>query len=264
MDQPNSGPESSFFTHDRIQLACDQRGQGGTLLLFIHGWTCRRAYWAPQLDYFGDRFRVAAPDLPGHGDSGSGSRSDWGVATFAGDIEGCVRALGAERVILVGHSMGGAVALEAARRLGPTVAGVVLVDTFAIDYGHLPPETVQAFTSSFAEDFPGAMAFLIEQTSTAATPPALKDRLTREMAAADPAWALPVWRELLAWSPKAAFEELQLPIHAINGAVVPASAREHCAPFVTETVVPGAGHFLQLESPAVFNRILDEVLTRIP
>lgn len=159
--------------------------------------------------------------------------------------------------------MGGAVALEAARLLAETVAGVVLVDTFAIDYGGLPPETVQAFAAPFADNFPAAMAWLVEQTSTAATPPALKDRLIREMGAADPAWALPVWYDLLGWNPQAAFAELHMPIHAINGALVPEAARERCAPFVTETVLPGAGHFLQMEDPARFNRALREVLNLI-
>jgi len=250
-------------THDHIQLACDRRGQGDTLLMFIHGWTCRRVYWAPQIEYFSTHYQVMAADLPGHGDSDSGSRTDWGLATFARDIETCVRSVGAERVILIGHSMGGAVALETARRLGKTAIGVVLVDTFAVDYGYLPPEAVQAFAASFADDFPAAMAYLIEQTSTAATPPALKERLIREMAASDPAWALPVWRGLLAWDPRPAFEELQVPIHAVNGASVPESAREHCAPFVTEVLIPGAGHFLHMESPDEFNRVLDGVLKKV-
>ena len=169
----------------------------------------------------------------------------------------------AEKVILIGHSMGGAVVLEAARILGAIVAGVVLVDTFVIDYGGLSPETVEAIFSPFQEDFAAAMAALVNQTSTAATPADLTARLIGEMSAADPAWALPAWRDLLQWSPAAAFAELRVPIHAINGALIPASARERCAPFVTETLIPGAGHFLQMEDPSKFNRVLENILTRL-
>ncbi|MFH7325777.1 alpha/beta fold hydrolase [Desulfurivibrio sp. C05AmB] len=249
--------------HDGTPLVCDYGGGGEPLLFFIHGWTCRRAYWAPQLAHFAGRYALAAPDLPGHGDSSPGTRSAWGLAGLARDVEGCVQALGAARVILIGHSMGGAVALEAARLLGPVAAAVVLVDTFVIDYGGLPPETREAIAAPFAADFGLAVSTLVEQTSTAATPAALKQRLSREMAAADPAWALPLWRDLLAWDPAPAFAELQVPLHAINGALIPESARRRCAPFVEETVIPGAGHFLQMEDPSGFNRTLAEVLARL-
>ncbi|AMV73726.1 alpha/beta hydrolase [Desulfuromonas carbonis] len=256
-----------FYSHDGIPLACDCGGEGGPLLLFVHGWTCRRSYWRPQLDHFSSRYAVAAPDLPGHGDSANGSRSRsrsrWSVESFGRDIAACVDALTAREVVLVGHSMGGAVALEAARQLGAKVVGVVLVDTFVIDYGGLSAETVQAIAAPFQEDFAAAMAGLVEQTATAATPAALKKQLIEEMSTADPAWALPAWEALLTWSPQAAFSELRMPIYAINGALIPASARERCAPFVTETLVPGAGHFLQMEDPAHFNKVLEEVLGQL-
>jgi pimeloyl-ACP methyl ester carboxylesterase len=264
MIQPADSSElRTLLSHDGIPLACDCRGRGEPLLLFIHGWTCRRTYWAPQLEYFGSDYAVAALDLPGHGDSGRGSRSRWGIEPFALDVACCIESLAAQQVILIGHSMGGAVALEAARRLGATAAAVVLVDTFVIDYGGLSPETVQAIAAPFKEDFPAAMAGLVGQTATAATPPALQKRLTAEMSAAAPAWALPVWSDLLSWNPAAAFAELRAPIHAINGALIPASARERCAPFVTETIIPGAGHFLQMEDPSGFNQVLGAVLFQI-
>ncbi|MHB8808993.1 MAG: alpha/beta fold hydrolase [Desulfobulbaceae bacterium] len=252
----------TLHSHDGIPLACDCRGQGGPLLLFIHGWTCRRDYWQTQLAFFGARQMVAAPDLPGHGNSDAGDRQCWSVTNFGLDIAAAAKALAAERLILIGHSMGGAVALEAARRLGDMVAAVVLVDTFVIDYGGLSAETIQAIAAPFEADFASAMAALVEQTSTAATPALLKEQLVREMSAADPAWALPVWRDLLAWDPKLAFEELRMPIHAVNGALIPDSARERCAPFVRETMIPGAGHFLQMEDPDGFNRELAGVLAR--
>lgn len=249
--------------YDGLPMACDCAGEGAPLLLFIHGWTCRRAYWEPQLAFFADDYAVAAPDLPGHGDSSGGGRNTWGVSAFARDVVACAAALGAAEVVLIGHSMGGAVALEAARRLGARAIGVVLVDTFVIDYGGLTPAAIDEFYTPFQKDFPAAMAALVTHTATAATPAQLRQRLGREMAAADPAWALPAWRDLLCWSPAAAFAELQIPLHAINGDLIPASARDRCAPYVQETLIPGAGHFLQMENPAGFNRVLAEVLTRL-
>lgn len=250
----------SLSTHDGISLACESRGQGQPLLLFVHGWTCRRSYWRPQLDCFSKEYSVAALDLPGHGDSGVGKRTRWSLASFALDVVACVRGLRAEKVVLIGHSMGGAVVLEAARHLGTTVAGVVLVDTFVIDYGELTAETVQIIAAPFEECFATAIAGLVEQTSTSATPDHLKQQLIHEMSAADPTWALPVWHDLLSWNPQAAFAELQTPIHAINGALISESTRERCTPFMAETIIPEAGHFLQMEDTVGFNQVLGKVL----
>ena len=63
-------------------------------------------------------------------------------------------------------------------------------------------------------------------------------------------------------TPSAAFAELGIPIYAINGALIPESARLRCADFVTETVLPGAGHFLQMENPPAFNQTLEPILSR--
>ncbi len=261
--QHTSNHSATLFSYDGIPLALDYRGQGSPLLLFIHGWCCRRAYWQPQIDFFSPDYTVAALDLPGHGDSESGARSGWGVKPFALDIVAAVKELKAAKVILIGHSMGGAVALEAARHLGETVAGVVLVDTFVIDYGGLTVDAVQSIVAPFNENFTAAVTALVDQTATSATPSDLKQKLAREMAAADPTWAMPAWQDLLSWNPQSAFEELQVPIHAINGDLIPASARERCRPFVIETLVPGAGHFLQMEDPSGFNLVLKKILLRL-
>jgi len=261
-----SRPAASIDTcrlsaHDGLAMCCDHGGHGQPLLLFVHGWTCRRAYWSWQLKHFATDWRVAALDLPGHGESPANGRKDWSVAALARDVAACARELDAAEVILIGHSMGGAVALEAARLLSAQARGVILADTFVIDYGGVDADTAQTLAAPFEADFAGAIAALVEQTATAATPEDLKRRLVREMSTADPAWALPLWRDLLAWTPAAAFAELRIPLHAINGDLIPDSARQRCAPYVLETLLPGAGHFLQLENPEAFNRALTAILS---
>mgnify|MGYP001597132606 CR=1 FL=1 len=68
-------------------------------------------------------------DLAGHGESGR-ERKDSTIAAFGGDVAAVVEKLGLKKVILIGHSMGGPASVEAARRLGDRVTGVVGVDSF--------------------------------------------------------------------------------------------------------------------------------------
>ena len=57
---------------DGIPIAFEVDGSGDHALVFVHGWSCDRSYWAKQLPAFETRYRVVAMDLAGHGESGSG------------------------------------------------------------------------------------------------------------------------------------------------------------------------------------------------
>ena len=261
-DSTSSLKTGYLLTDDGIPMACDMGGKGQKLLLFIHGWTCRRKYWQAQLEGFKESWRVAAPDLPGHGDTSAGNRQNLNIRALAKDVKACAGAIASEQTVLIGHSMGGAVALETAIIMGERVRAVILVDTFVIDYGGLDNQTTHAIAAPFETDFAEAMAALIENTSTEATPEHLRKCLIKEMSRANPDLVLPLWRDLLGWSPSAAFKALTIPIHAINGALIPESARERCSPYLKETIIPGAGHFLHMENPGQFNLVLGQVLDR--
>ena len=113
---------------DGIPIAYTVAGEGPVALLFIHGWACDRYYWASQLYDFADTHTVVTVDLAGHGDSGA-DREEWTLLSLARDVQAVVDHLDLRSVILVGHSMGGPVALEAARLMPDRVVGVVGVDT---------------------------------------------------------------------------------------------------------------------------------------
>ena len=231
-------------------------------IVFIHGWTCRRDYWAPQIKAVPDAFAILAPDLPGHGDTAAPDRANWSVESLADDVEQLVQDHAAGSVILVGHSMGGAVSLEAAARLGDRARGVILVDTFVIDYGGLDAETQEGIHQAFRDDFTGAIAGLVNDTSADATPDSLKERLRQDMSSADPDWALPLWKSLLGWNPERAFQQIRCEVHAINGGLIPDSARKRWKDRMSETVIAEGGHFLQMEDPQGFNPHLVEAIRR--
>jgi pimeloyl-ACP methyl ester carboxylesterase len=239
-----------------------QAGQGAPDILFVHGWAGHAEFWRPQLTHFMQRYRVVAPNLPGHGGSDA-PRAGANIDDFAEDINSVARALAMSRCVLVGHSMGGAVALEAARRLGDRVAGVVMVDAFTMDWGRLDPALVEGFLDSFRHDLPAAMRGLIEQGCPGETDTALIDRLAAVMTAIPPAVAVPMLESLLHWNPTPALRTLTAPVHCINGALADRAVMSRYAPFVTEHIVTGAGHYPQMADPTAFNHLLDAVLEEI-
>ena len=101
-------------------------GQDGDVVLLVHGYGGDRNSWLFLQEPLAARYRVYALDLPGHGtsakDVGEGS-----LSVLADAVTGVLDALGAERAHLVGHSMGGAVALAVAARDPARIASLTLI-----------------------------------------------------------------------------------------------------------------------------------------
>ena len=101
----------------------------GPPLVLVHGAGGSADLWDPQLDGLADVARVVAPDLPGHGRApGQGKPSIAAYAEWLGTFLGTLRA---GRAVVVGHSMGGAVAQALALRAPGRLAGLVLIGTGA-------------------------------------------------------------------------------------------------------------------------------------
>lgn len=244
------------------ELAATRVGAGDCLIVAVHGWTCRRSHWAGQLALMARFGEVLVPDLPGHGDSLGSPPQTATIAGLAQELADLVAQQPQRKVVLVGHSMGGAVALEAARLL-TQVDAVILVDTFVIPYGDLPEAQAQEIEQAFAADFVGAMDNLVNTNTREDLPSALKAQLHHDMASADTGWALPLWGDLLRWQPDQALSQSGVRIHAINGGLIPDPARARCAGKVQEKVMAQARHFPQLEMPQAFNALLEETLAEL-
>mgnify|MGYP003563393238 CR=1 FL=1 len=117
---------------DGVRLHVRDRGpEDAPALLLIHGWSQHHMSWSKQMGGdLADRFRLVAPDLRGHG--ASAKPEDAAAydtsAPWAGDIAAIIAALGLDRPLLVGWSMGGWVACDYLRVHGDAgIAGLVLV-----------------------------------------------------------------------------------------------------------------------------------------
>ena len=251
---------STTQTHQLHTLLVDQ---GPKSVLFLHGWSCQASDWERTLSAMDGDYALMALDLPGHGQSEHVTWDDWTITGLARAAFIAAQEQEAREIILVGHSMGGTVALEAARLWAQTpeagtVKKVILVDTFGLPYGDMDADTIASIEIPFQQNFVSAMHNLVDNTTTA-------DLTTREwikqrMASGNPARMLPLWSDLLRWSPDAAFAELTCPIHAINGEHIPEPARQRCAPYVKTCVLPATHHFPQFEQPDNFVRTLRQLL----
>jgi pimeloyl-ACP methyl ester carboxylesterase len=103
-------------------------GGHGPLLVLVHGITNSSATWEPVLATLGQRFTVIAPDLLGHGDSAK-PRGDYSLGANASLLRDFMLALGHERATLVGHSLGGGIAMQMAYQFPERVERLVLVSS---------------------------------------------------------------------------------------------------------------------------------------
>ncbi len=95
-------------------------------IVLIHGAGVNHLDWPASLRRF-EGYRVIAPDLPGHGKSGGTARDN--IADYSADIVALLDALGIDRAIFIGHSMGGAITQHLAYHHSSRVAAIVLICT---------------------------------------------------------------------------------------------------------------------------------------
>ncbi len=100
----------------------------GPPVVLIHGVTGTCDQWAPVLPLLSDRYSVVAPDLLGHGQSAK-PRGDYSLGAYASGIRDLVVGLGHERVTVVGHSLGGGIAMQFAYQFPESCERLVLVSS---------------------------------------------------------------------------------------------------------------------------------------
>lgn len=259
-------PESpaSVDSADGVPIRYEVHGSGDPALVFVHGWSCDRTYWDAQIPYFSDRYRVVTIDLAGHGESGL-EREVWSMRAFGQDVTAVVEELGLDHVVLVGHSMGGPVVVEAARLLGDRVRLVVGADTFKDVSGRYTREFIANWLQPFRVDFDAAMSDFVTSFFLQTSDSALIEQTVDDMSAAPPNVALGAAEELMNWGSieqAAAFRELSVPVRLINSDYSPTNVdagREYTSSF-DAVLMSGVGHFVMMEDPATFNRLLSEIV----
>lgn len=238
------------------------RGQGEPAIVFVHCWTCNHSFWNAQIDYFSKRYKVVWLDLAGHGESGS-RRQHYTMRAFGGDVAAVVDQVGARKVILVGHSMGGPVAVEAAKQLGDRVIGIVGVDTFYTPFEYpSSQEGIEAFVKPFETDFRGTSDKMLHSMFTAEADPAVVKAIISEFSAADPKVGVSAMHELFNWNARQGSIDLQHfsdILYNINAA----PTGKELPPNPHVVMVPGVGHFIAQVKPDAFNQALEGIIGKL-
>src|SRR5215469_15181459 len=132
-----------------VSLAVAESGAGQRPLMLVHGFTGAKEDFTPWLGPLAaDGWHVVAPDLRGHGSSSKpATESAYSFELMADDVLRLADALGWERFVLLGHSMGGMVVQFAALTAPSRLAGLILMDTAHGPLKHLDPDLIDAAVS---------------------------------------------------------------------------------------------------------------------
>jgi pimeloyl-ACP methyl ester carboxylesterase len=261
---PFPQPASSAVVNasDGVPIHYAVQGKGEPTLVFIHCWSCNRHLWDNQVAEFSKTHRIVTIDLPGHGESGL-DRKNWTIESFGDDVKTVVAKLNLKRVVLIGSSMGGPIALEAARRMPDRVVGIVPVDTLQDVEAKIPPEQLDAVFKAMEADFKAANASLMSQFFfSPTTPAAVKERILNDIYSRPPATAIAILRGVFAYDSIPAMREIKVPIRAINADRVPTNleVNRKYAPQFDVVIIKGTGHYPMLEDPTRFNALLTDIL----
>ncbi len=163
--------------------------------------------------------------------------------------------------------MGGPVVAEAAKLIPGRLAALVMVDFFTdVDRRYTAKEQ-EGFLAPMRADFPKmTQAFVRQEMFVPGSDPQLADRIAKDMASAPPAVAVSAMAQLLRYDQGAALAAAKAPIRVINSdkwATDLEALRKH-RPDISLAVVPAVGHFLMMEDPEEFNRLLHRAVDQLP
>ncbi len=246
-----------------VQIAFTDAGEGLPIVC-IHGFPLSRGAWSKQVDAFQGKYRVIAPDLRGFGESGTSSGAVF-MSRYAEDIHALLLHLGTGPVILVGHSMGGYVALAFAKAFPDLLRGLVLVGTKA---GGDAPEVAAARRTTAekvrAEGIaPVVDAMAPKMLSAANTEAGMAAAVRGFMQPASPEGVIGALLGM-AERPDAGgwVGTIRVPTLVVAGVddilILPSESQAlaKAIPDAQLTLIPGAGHLVAFEQPVAFNEAL--------
>jgi pimeloyl-ACP methyl ester carboxylesterase len=275
-------PEVQYLTIHGHRRAFVKEGHGPALLL-LHGLGCDHTTWAPVIQTLARRYTVIAPDLLGHGLSDK-PRGDYSVGGYANGMRDLLTVLGIDRVTVVGHSLGGGVAMQFAYQFPERTERMILVAP-----GGMGPDVTPAIRAISLPGFNTAMGLVTlpgvrhlttgwlrtlaasglsaarDLDEVATIVESFKDAQARS-AIRQVVSALVDWRGQVVTMADRAYLTEAMPICVIWGTddkVIPvrhAGLAAEMAPGATVEVIANAGHFPHKDHPQRFVKIVNDFI----
>jgi len=236
-------------------------------LVFVHGFACTHADWQPLAAHFGARHPVFTPDLRGHGATHA-RPEDCSIETYGSDIAALLEGKDLKDAVLIGHSMGCRVVLQAYLDAPERVAALALID--GSFQGSRPPVA--------ASDYPGFARALFEGMFLAPSELSrtIVERATRLPASVGAA-LFPRMARWDAENMERALAAVKVPLLAIQSTYFNAERKRVAlkagesspwldmvrrnAPQAQIEIIPGVGHFPQLEVPQEVVKYLERIIS---
>src|SRR5438874_4813992 len=245
---------------DGTNIHSSSAGSGKKTVIFVHGWTCDSSSWDAQVPAFSKKYHVITLDLPGHGQSGSPADGKFSMTLFARAVEAVRKDAKADKIVLVGHSMGAPVIRQYARLYPQHVAGLVAVDgpldmrqfAAAGERGGGPPP-MPSVTGPEGLKFRETM---IRSMFTPQTPQALQDQIMAMMMKAPEATAAGAMAAMFDPSLRTT-DVTPMPAFAIvagTNRLPDLEETRKVLPNFDAVQVEGTGHFVMMEKPDRFNQ----------
>jgi pimeloyl-ACP methyl ester carboxylesterase len=240
-------------------IRVDDGGRGTPPVLFVHSLAGSAGHWSAALAHCRAARRAVALDLRGHGGSAAPpDRAAYAIEALAGDVAAVADALGLQRFALVGHSMGGGVALAYAGAHPERVDRLLLLDPIG-DGTRAPSAEMQPFldrleSPDYAETIEGYWATI------AGADPTVRERLLRDLRATARDAMVAGFHAVMRFDPTEALARYRGPTLAVITPANDFSFSLHRVGGLPHRVVEGTGHWIQLDRPDEFARVLDGFL----
>jgi len=245
----------AYGMRGNVVLGSGKRQQGRDSLVFIHGAGGNQTFWRNQMDYFKRAFNVIIMELPGHGAAqGQGAQEIKGYALW---IKGALDELKLSRPFVIGHSMGGAIAMDLAVRFPALPKGLVLVSTGA------RLRTVPDILDGIKTSFPETVALISERSFAKGAPAKMKQATAAEMMKNSPDV---LYGDFSACDRFDIMEQVQkigrpsLVICGDQDVLTPVKYSRFLAEKIAGArleIIKGAGHLVMLERAEEFNKKLE-------
>jgi pimeloyl-ACP methyl ester carboxylesterase len=253
---------TEFISSRGVQLAYETAGAGDPPMIFVHGWSCERSYFAPQFERFAARHAVATLDLRGHGESSQPGVGPgiYDVPTLADDVLAVAAAAGFERPVVVGHSLGALIGLACGAR-PQAIRALVMVDPAPITNERAKAFFRKSFDVVDADDDRSWRTAFVEGLFLPSDQARRAD-IIQAMPAVPAPIAAAVIRAMGEFDGASALSKVEAPVLSIGSAVPtnePTDLRSAC-PTITIGQTVGAGHFNHLEAPDQVNAMIERFL----